>query len=65
MIPKKIRFWDKSVKVRKSDALRLEILQNYKLTQLQIVKHKCVMCSLFRRNRGDVSLTLMSGRMAV
>ena len=35
---------------------------NYKLTQ-QIVKHKSVMCSLFSRNRSDVTLTVMMGRM--
>ena len=34
---------------------------NHKLTQLQIVKHKRVVCSLFRRNRRDETPAVMMG----
>ena len=61
--PKKVMFWvKKSVRVKTSDALSLEFL--YKLTQLQIVKPKSVVCSLFRRNRSDETPTVMMGSVS-
>ena len=45
--------------------LKLNFFVNYKMTQLQIVKHKSVVCSLFGRNRRDVCITVMMGSVSV
>lgn len=55
-----LRFGSRSLSKSGSQMLlNLNFFVNYKLTQLQFVTHRCVVCSLFRRNRSDVSLTLI------